>query len=57
MKVWVDPPSGWKYGFPAIWDDEKETMDELFARMNYPEDYRDSWVRMWEPTKEELNES
>ena len=22
MKLWIDPPSGWKYGFPKVWDKE-----------------------------------
>ena len=22
--IWVDPPEGWKYGFPAIYDPEKD---------------------------------
>lgn len=20
MKQWVDPPSGWRWGFPKLWD-------------------------------------
>jgi hypothetical protein len=22
MKQWADPPSGWRYGFPKVWDYE-----------------------------------
>jgi hypothetical protein len=21
-KIWIDPPSGWKYGFPKVYDRE-----------------------------------
>lgn len=25
MKQWIDPPSGWRYGFPKVWDPELDT--------------------------------
>jgi len=37
MKVMVDPPEGWRYGFPVMLDLEKETYVDLLARMGYPD--------------------
>ena len=51
--IWVDPPEGWKYGFPAIYDPEKDgQMREWIVRKGYPlltiKEYGDSWaVRCW----------
>lgn len=50
-KVWVDPPSGWMYGFPAIWDKEQYPKLEEFLRFKeYPEkdiEFACSYMRMW----------
>ena len=49
-KIWVDPPSGWKYNFPAIWDKEKETLEAMLKRHNYPEkdmEFALHYMRMW----------
>ena len=37
--VMVDPPSGWKYGFPKLYDQTKEegTMLEWLVREGYPQ--------------------
>ncbi len=45
MRYYIDPPSGWKYGFPDIWDDEEETMDECLARHGYTHEL--PYIRMW----------
>jgi hypothetical protein len=51
--IWVDPPEGWKYGFPAIYDPEKDgQMSEWIVRKGYPlltiKEYGDAWaVRCW----------
>jgi hypothetical protein len=53
MQIWVDPPEGWKYGFPAIYDPEKDgQMSEWIVRKGYPlltiKEYGDAWaVRCW----------
>ena len=51
MKLWIDPPSGWLYGFPAIWDDSMWPDIEVFlAFKGYPEDDIDfamKYMRMW----------
>jgi len=34
--VWVDPPSGWRYGFPKLWDRKGTCQDWMIAN-GYPE--------------------
>ena len=49
-RVWVDPPSGWQYGFPAIWDKEEGTLEELLTKHKYPQkdmSFALSYMRMW----------
>ena len=46
----VDPPSGWRYGFPAKLDCEKETYEQLLRRKGYPEkdiDFALQYTRQW----------
>lgn len=38
MKLIIDPPQGWLYGYPDIWDDEKETLSNNLERHGYPKD-------------------
>ena len=51
--IWVDPPEGWKYGFPAIYDPETDgQLSDWVVRKGYPlltiKEYGDSWaVRCW----------
>jgi hypothetical protein len=51
--IWVDPPEGWKYGFPAIYDPEKDgQMSDWIVRKGYPlqtiKEYGESWtIRCW----------
>jgi len=38
MKVWIDPPSGWKYGFPKIYDpDCGLNVMEWLVKEGYPQ--------------------
>lgn len=56
MKMWIDPPSGWKYGFPKIWNGEGSIED--FLRENgLPEELiKLGHVRIWEkPTNDLLH--
>jgi hypothetical protein len=52
-KIWVDPPEGWKYGFPAIYDPNTDgQLSEWIVRKGYPlltiKEYGDAWaVRCW----------
>ena len=51
--IWVDPPEGWKYGFPAIYDPVNDgKMRDWIVRKGYPlltiKEYGESWaVRCW----------
>ena len=51
--VWVDPPEGWKYGFPAIYDPVNDgKMRDWIISKGYPvqiiKEYGDQWmVRSW----------
>lgn len=52
-KIWIDPPSGWKYGFPKLWDsaEEPDCMAWL-VREGYPQSEIDSlgehfYTRQW----------
>lgn len=50
MKVWIDPPNGWYYGFPQVLDRDKETYEQLLRRSNYPEkdiDFALQYSRQW----------
>lgn len=38
QKVWADPPLGWKYGFPKVWDQHKDPNLKTWLIANgYPE--------------------
>ena len=55
-KLMVDPPSGWMYGFPMVWDKEKQPeLREFLKEKGYPEkdlDFALSYCRMWFPPEE-----
>lgn len=56
-KVFIDPPSGWKYGFPKEIPDNVIDVKRWLLDNGYPEkdiDLAMNWCRMWE---EEANES
>lgn len=38
VRMWIDPPSGWLYGFPKEydWDPDQETQENWFIRNGYP---------------------
>jgi hypothetical protein len=52
-KIWIDPPEGWRYGFPAIYDPNTDgQMSDWIVRKGYPlltiKEYGESWaVRCW----------
>lgn len=58
-KLVVDPPSGWRYGFPMVWDKEKQPeLREFLKEKGYPEDdleFALSHIRMWFPEEETKN--
>lgn len=48
-KIMVDPPSGWAYGFPRLWNGE-EQLDLFLARYGYPQAeiaFALNYLRMW----------
>jgi hypothetical protein len=55
IKMWVDPPQGWKYNFPKIYDVIKDGPDvyEWIIKEGYPRKLAESYknhfcYRMWE---------
>lgn len=56
---YVDPPSGWMYGFPAILEEGK-SLTILLKEHNYPENLFDlalSYSRYWEEEIEDQTPS
>lgn len=54
----VDPPSGWRYGFPKVIP-EGAKIAEFYLKNGYPEDeieFAVRWTRMWEVDEVEGNE-
>jgi hypothetical protein len=48
MKYWVDPPSGWMYGFPKVWDEDMDgPLPTWLGKEGYPYDEELPYVRMW----------
>ena len=53
QSLWVDPPEGWRYGFPAIYDPASDgVMRDWIISKGYPakliQEYGDVWfVRCW----------
>lgn len=53
MRYWIDPPSGYLYGFPKIWDSINDPpLPEWLAANGY-EDVPTKWVRTWSAEDEE----
>ena len=50
-KFWFDPPSGWMYGFPKLWDfDKSPDLRQWFLDNGYPEkdvDFAMNYLRHW----------
>lgn len=47
-KQWIDPPSGWQYGFPKIYDSEVDgSVREWLIREGYPADEEVPYLRSW----------
>lgn len=59
-KVYIDPPSGWKYGFPLIYcaDVDGDMSDWLLSK-GYPKkdlNFALKYLRMWEVPEVQENE-
>jgi len=61
MKYWIDPPSGWRYGFPKIYDSDCGiNLMEWLVEEGYPQkeiDYigRLFYCRQWSAEDESSN--
>ena len=55
-ELMVDPPSGWMYGFPALWSkDAYPEIEDFLRAKGYPEkdiDFACNYIRMWLPDQE-----
>ena len=56
---WIDPPSGWAYGFPKIYNARLDgSINDWLLYNGYPDTYiNEDWfhVRMWNATEEEVD--
>jgi hypothetical protein len=51
IKTMIDPPSGWKYGFPKELPDDIKDFKQWLIDNGYPEsevDFAMKYCRMWE---------
>jgi hypothetical protein len=54
MALYIDPPSGWRYGFPrVIPEDRRNELNKWLVENGYPQSEIDSlgkyfYVRIWE---------
>jgi len=60
MMTMIDPPGGWKYGFPKAWNGEGDLTEWLIDN-GYPKKEIESmgkyfYVRKWEASENDLNE-
>jgi hypothetical protein len=47
--MWIDPPSGWQYGFPKVWD-QKLPLAQWLVDSGYPVhdiDFALQYIRAW----------
>jgi hypothetical protein len=53
----VDPPSGWKYGFPKVVENDESPTDEWFVANGYPQSEIDKGmlrhIRFWYEEEED----
>jgi len=47
-KMWVDVPSGWRYGFPKLFDPGSDgDLSEWIRNQGYPPNEGLDWARTW----------
>lgn len=57
MLVWVDPPSGWMYGFPKIYDTERDgPLDKWLEKRGYPRAQDAVYTRQWPVHEQEFTD-
>lgn len=61
---WIDPPSGWKYGFPKPFEPAPEQeIDDWLIKNGYPQSEINLWLgraipcRVWDMRSSKLEES
>ena len=55
LVTWIDPASGWQYGFPMVYEPNKgENINAFLIRKGYPREMAEkNWpCRFWTETKE-----
>ena len=58
MKRYIDPPSGWQYGFPKVWDPEINVdVMAWIVKEGYPQEEIDKlgesfYFRSWDATEQ-----
>lgn len=54
--LWVDPPSGWQFGFPKIWDKQKyPNLLDFLKKHNVPENIINlDRYRFWVADEEQI---
>lgn len=63
MKVFIDPPSGWQYGFPKVWDPVLDgDVYQWMVEKGYPQAEIDRlgksfYFRSWEAAGDEYGDS
>jgi len=61
MKRYIDPPSGWQYGFPKVWDPEIDhDVMAWIVKEGYPQEEIDKlgesfYFRSWDATEQPLD--
>lgn len=54
-RVWIDPPYGWQYGFPKLYD-KKVPLQQWLIDNGYPEqdtDFAMQYIRTWPEAQDE----
>lgn len=54
-RVWIDPPYGWQYGFPKLYD-KKVPLQQWLVDNGYPEqdtDFAMQYIRTWPEAQDE----
>jgi len=53
-RLYVDPPSGWRYGFPKVWDEDRDgPLTQWLEAQGYPVESYPNVIRFWEAGDDE----
>lgn len=57
-KYWIDPDSGWRWGFPKVWDPEEESnLKAWLLKEGHPDPDSVLSIRSWEYVPEMNDDS